>query len=33
MFANVMSFVDRAALSLVVVLGAVPMLAIAAAQI
>ncbi len=33
MFANVMSFVDRAALSFVVVLGAVPMLAIAAAQI
>jgi hypothetical protein len=33
MFANVMSFVDRAAMSFVVVLGAVPMLAIAAAQI
>lgn len=33
MFANVMSFVDRAAMSFVVILGAVPMLAIAAAQI
>lgn len=33
MFANAMSFVDRVAMSFVVVLGAVPMLAIAAAQI
>jgi len=33
MFANVMSLVDRAAMSFVVILAAVPMLAIAAAQI
>jgi hypothetical protein len=33
MLANVMTFVDRVAMSLVLVLGAVPMLAIAAAQI
>lgn len=33
MLANVVNFVDRAAISLVVVLGAIPMLAIAAAQI
>ena len=33
MLTNVMTFVDRVAMSLVLVLGAVPMLAIAAAQI
>ncbi len=33
MFANAMSFLDRAAMSFIVVLGAFPMLAIAAAQI
>lgn len=32
MFANVMSFVDRTAMTFVVILGAAPMLAIAAAQ-
>ena len=31
--ANVMSFLDRAAINFVVLLGAIPMLAIAAAQI
>lgn len=33
MLANVMSFVDRTAMTFVVILGAIPMLAIAAAQI
>ena len=33
MFANVMSFIDRTAMSFIILLGAAPMLAIAAAQI